>query len=55
MNALICSLLYRCTPRELKFLMVDPKKVELSLYEGIPHLAAPVITDVKQARSIAVK
>lgn len=51
-NTLICSLLYRCTPRELKFLMIDPKKVELSLYEGIPHLAAPVITNVKQAPSI---
>ncbi|RYG39881.1 DNA translocase FtsK, partial [bacterium] len=44
LNTLICSLLYRCTPRELKLLMIDPKKVELSLYEGIPHLAAPVIT-----------
>jgi S-DNA-T family DNA segregation ATPase FtsK/SpoIIIE len=51
-NTLICSLLYRCTPRELKFLMIDPKKVELSLYDGIPHLAAPVITNVKQAPSI---
>src|SRR6185436_5490703 len=38
--------------RELKFLMIDPKKVELSLYEGIPHLAAPVITNIKQAPSI---
>ncbi len=52
LNTLICSLLYRATPRELKFLMIDPKKVELSLYEGIPHLAAPVITNVKQAPSI---
>lgn len=52
LNSLISSLLYRCTPRELKLLMVDPKKVELSLYEGIPHLAAPVITDVKQAPAI---
>ncbi|MDX1932496.1 MAG: DNA translocase FtsK [Capsulimonadales bacterium] len=52
LNTLICSLLYRCTPRELKFLMIDPKKVELSLYEGIPHLAAPVITNVKQAPSV---
>ena len=51
-NALICSMLYRCTPRELKFLMIDPKKVELSLYDGIPHLAAPVITNVKQAPSV---
>ena len=52
LNTLICSLIYRCTPRELKFLMIDPKKVELSLYEGIPHLAAPVITNVKQAPSL---
>ena len=52
LNTLICSMLYRCSPRELKFLMIDPKKVELSLYEGIPHLAAPVITNVKQAPSI---
>lgn len=52
LNALICSLLYRCTPQQLKFLMVDPKKVELSLYDGIPHLASPVITDVKQAPNL---
>jgi S-DNA-T family DNA segregation ATPase FtsK/SpoIIIE len=51
-NTLICSLLYRNTPRDVKFLMIDPKKVELSLYDGIPHLAAPVITNVKQAPSI---
>ena len=52
LNTLICSLLYRCTPNDLKLLMIDPKKVELSLYEGIPHLAAPVITNVKQAPGI---
>ncbi len=52
LNALICSLLYRASPREVKFLMLDPKRVELSLYDGIPHLAAPVITNVKQAPSI---
>lgn len=52
LNALITSLLYRNTPRELKLLMIDPKKVELSLYEGIPHLASPVITNVKQAPSL---
>ncbi|MBC8141525.1 MAG: DNA translocase FtsK, partial [Armatimonadetes bacterium] len=52
LNTLICSLLYRCTPKELKLLMIDPKKVELSLYEGIPHLASPVITNVKQAPSV---
>jgi S-DNA-T family DNA segregation ATPase FtsK/SpoIIIE len=52
LNTLISSMLCRCTPRELKFLMIDPKKVELSLYDGIPHLAAPVITNVKLAPSI---
>ncbi len=52
LNVLISSLLYRCSPRELKFLMIDPKKVELSLYDGIPHLAGPVITNVKQAPSL---
>ena len=52
LNALITSLLYRNSPRELKLLMIDPKKVELSLYEGIPHLASPVITNVKQAPSL---
>ncbi len=52
LNTLVSSLLYRNTPRDLKLLMIDPKKVELSLYEGIPHLAAPVITNVKQAPSV---
>nr|CAA9296782.1 DNA translocase FtsK [uncultured Armatimonadetes bacterium] len=52
LNTMICSLLYRASPREVKFLMIDPKKVELSLYDGIPHLAAPVITNVKQAPSV---
>lgn len=52
LNALITSLLYRNSPRDLKLLMIDPKKVELSLYEGIPHLASPVITNVKQAPSL---
>ncbi len=52
LNTLICSILYRASPREVKFLMLDPKKVELSLYDGIPHLAAPVITNVKQAAGI---
>lgn len=46
LNALIVSLLYQYSPDELKFLMVDPKRVELPNYNGIPHLVAPVITDV---------
>lgn len=46
LNAIICSLLYQHTPETLRFIMVDPKRVELPLYDGIPHLLTPVITDV---------
>ena len=49
MNTLICSLLYKYRPDEMKFLMVDPKIVELNNYNQIPHLVAPVITDPKKA------
>ncbi len=49
MNTLICSLLYKYRPDEMKFLMVDPKKVELNNYNEIPHLVAPVITEPKKA------
>jgi len=52
LNVLIASLVYRATPRELKLLMIDPKRVELSLWNGIPHLMHPVVTDVKQAAGI---
>jgi len=48
-NGLILSILLKATPDEVKFLMIDPKKVELSLYEGIPHLVAPVVTDPHKA------
>jgi len=48
-NAIILSILLRATPDEVKFLMIDPKKVELSLYEGIPHLLAPVVTNPHKA------
>nr|WP_294863310.1 DNA translocase FtsK [uncultured Pseudogulbenkiania sp.] len=48
-NAMILSLLYKATPREVRLIMVDPKMLELSIYEGIPHLLAPVVTDMKQA------
>ncbi len=49
LNALIISLLYKATPRDVRFIMIDPKMLEMSLYEGIPHLLVPVVTDVKKA------
>jgi S-DNA-T family DNA segregation ATPase FtsK/SpoIIIE len=49
LNAMICSILYKMTPAEVRFLMIDPKRLELSVYEGIPHLLAPVVTDAKEA------
>ncbi len=52
LNTLIASMLYRATPAELKFLMIDPKRVELSLWDGIPHLMHPVVKEVKQAPGI---
>ncbi len=48
-NTMILSLLYRLTPDECKMIMVDPKMLELSVYEGIPHLLAPVVTDPRKA------
>ena len=48
-NAMILSLLYKSTPKEVRLILVDPKMLELSVYEGIPHLLAPVVTDMKQA------
>ena len=48
LNAIICSLLFRCSPNECKFIMIDPKMVEMVQYSGIPHLLTPVITDVEQ-------
>ena len=48
-NALILSLLYRQSPEECRFLMIDPKMLELSVYNGIPHLLTPVVTDPHQA------
>ncbi|MEO7720076.1 MAG: DNA translocase FtsK 4TM domain-containing protein [Capsulimonas sp.] len=52
LNVIISSIVYRATPREVRFVMIDPKRVELSLYDGIPHLLAPVIKDVKLAAGI---
>ena len=48
-NALIHSILFRSSPDEVKLILVDPKQVELKVYEGIPHLLTPVVTDVKKA------
>lgn len=48
-NAMILSMLYKSTPDEVRFIMVDPKMLELSVYEGIPHLLTPVVTDMKDA------
>ena len=48
-NSLIISLLYKATPEEVRFLMVDPKVVELGIYNGIPHLLVPVVTDPRKA------
>jgi len=48
-NAMILSLLYKATPNEVRLILVDPKMLELSVYDGIPHLLAPVVIDMKQA------
>jgi S-DNA-T family DNA segregation ATPase FtsK/SpoIIIE len=48
-NAMIVSLLFKATPEEVRLIMIDPKMLELSVYEGIPHLLAPVVTDMKLA------
>jgi S-DNA-T family DNA segregation ATPase FtsK/SpoIIIE len=50
-NAMILSLIYKATPAEVRLILVDPKMLELSVYEGIPHLLAPVVTDMRQAAS----
>jgi S-DNA-T family DNA segregation ATPase FtsK/SpoIIIE len=49
MNSIICSVLYKASPEEVKFIMVDPKRLELGLYEGIPHLLTPIVTEPKRA------
>tara|TARA_R110002074_G_scaffold349634_1_gene520360 strand:- start:145892 stop:148183 length:2292 start_codon:yes stop_codon:yes gene_type:complete len=48
-NAMILSLLYKATPDQVRMIMIDPKMLELSVYEGIPHLLTPVVTDMKEA------
>ena len=49
LNTMICSLLYKATPADVRFLLIDPKRLELGVYEKIPHLLAPVVTDAKEA------
>jgi len=48
-NAMVLSLLFKASPRDVRMLMIDPKMLELSVYQGIPHLLAPVVTDMKEA------
>lgn len=48
-NAMLLSLLYKATPKEVRLILIDPKMLELNAYEGIPHLIAPVVTDMKEA------
>ncbi len=54
MNSIVLSLLYRAKPNEVKLMMIDPKMVELNVYNGIPHLLSPVVTDARKA-AIALK
>lgn len=49
LNAMILSILYKSTPEQVRMIMIDPKMLELSVYEGIPHLLTPVVTDMKEA------
>jgi len=49
LNAMICSILFKCRPEDVRFLMIDPKMLELSVYEGIPHLLLPVVTNPRKA------
>ena len=48
-HSIVCSILYRATPNQVRLIMIDPKQVELSLYNGVPHLLIPVVTDVRKA------
>ncbi len=49
LNCMVCSMLYKATPNQVKFIMIDPKRLELGVYEGIPHLLTPIVTDPKRA------
>ncbi|PKN36857.1 MAG: cell division protein FtsK [Deltaproteobacteria bacterium HGW-Deltaproteobacteria-2] len=52
LNAMICSILFKAQPDDVKFLMIDPKRLELSSYEGVPHLIHPVVVDPKKASQV---
>ena len=52
LHSLICSVLFKSTPDEVKFILIDPKHVELGVYQDIPHLLTPVVTDAKQANEV---
>jgi len=51
-NSMVVSILYKSTPNEVKFIMIDPKRLELGLYEDIPHLFTPIVTEPKQAANV---
>ena len=52
LNSLICSILYKSTPDEVKFVLIDPKRIELGVYQDIPHLLTPVVTEPKKASDV---
>ncbi len=52
LNCMVCSILYKSSPAEVRFLMIDPKRLELGIYEGIPHLLTPIVTNPKQAANV---
>ncbi|MCK4337596.1 MAG: DNA translocase FtsK [Candidatus Aminicenantes bacterium] len=52
LNALIASILYKATPEEVKLILIDPKRIELSIYEGIPHLLCPVLKEANKAQAV---
>ncbi len=52
LNAMICSILFKASPDEVKLLLIDPKRIELSAYEGIPHMISPVVVDARKATQV---